>query len=162
MSNTTDCKIFGSFLTASQEQHSLVFADTKLQTLDRRVGSRNLLFHKELFEQSLDDWEGKPVVHDRMHWTLAEAINTSSVLYRVTEDKKYADDYAMFLEYLEEKVHDKVNGSWFHQLDQENKLLNTVWPGKSDIYHALQSMIIPYSMVSISIAKAVFNKTVLK
>ena len=23
------------------------------------------------------DWDGKPVVHDRMHWTLAEAINTS-------------------------------------------------------------------------------------
>lgn len=52
-------------MTASQEQHSLVFADTKLQTLDRRVGSRNLLFHKELFEQSLDDWEGKPVIYNR-------------------------------------------------------------------------------------------------
>jgi len=26
------------------------------------------------------DWEGNPVVHDRMHWTLAEAINTSAVL----------------------------------------------------------------------------------
>ena len=27
------------------------------------------------------DWNGKPCVHDRMHWTLAEAINTSAVLY---------------------------------------------------------------------------------
>ena len=26
------------------------------------------------------DWDGAPVVHDRMHWTLAEAINTSAVL----------------------------------------------------------------------------------
>ncbi len=33
------------------------------------------------------DWNGKPVVHDRMHWTLAEAINTSAVLYRVTEKR---------------------------------------------------------------------------
>ena len=40
------------------------------------------------------DWDGKPVVHDRMHWTLAEAINTSSVLYRVTGKQRYADDYA--------------------------------------------------------------------
>lgn len=23
------------------------------------------------------DWDGNPIVHDRMHWTLAEAINTS-------------------------------------------------------------------------------------
>lgn len=104
------------------------------------------------------DWEGKPVVHDRMHWTLAEAINTSSVLYRVTADEKYAKDYSMFLEYLEETVHDKVNGSWFHQLDHNNKLLGTVWPGKSDIYHALQATLIPYSDVSVSIASAINRK----
>lgn len=30
------------------------------------------------------DWNGIPVVHDRMHWTLAEAINTSACLYHVT------------------------------------------------------------------------------
>lgn len=101
------------------------------------------------------DWEGKPVVHDRMHWTLAEAINTSAVLYKLTDNQKYADDYAMFMDYLDSTVRDHVNGSWFHQLDSENKLIGTVWPGKSDIYHALQSTIIPYSDVRVSIAKAV-------
>lgn len=101
------------------------------------------------------DWEGRPVVHDRMHWTLAEAINTSAVLYRVTGREKYANDFSMFLEYLESKVHDKVNGSWFHQLDSGNKLLNTVWPGKSDIYHALQATLIVYNKVDTSIAASV-------
>lgn len=105
------------------------------------------------------DWEGKPVVHDRMHWTLAEAINTSSVLFRVTGNEKYAKDYSMFLNYLEEKVHDRVNGSWFHQLDKDNNLMGTVWPGKSDIYHALQATLIPYSSVDVSIAAAVKAKT---
>lgn len=106
------------------------------------------------------DWEGRPVVHDRMHWTLAEAINTSAVLYRVTKDSKYADDYAMFLEYLEDKVHDKVNGSWFHQLDQNNTPIGTVWPGKSDLYHAFQATLIPYSDVAVSIGKAVRERAV--
>lgn len=101
------------------------------------------------------DWTGKPVVHDRMHWTLAEAINTSAVLFRVTDNDKYADDYACFMQYLEEKVHDKVNGSWFHQLNEKNEVIGTVWPGKSDIYHALQATLIPYMPVNISIAKAV-------
>ena len=68
------------------------------------------------------DWNGKPIVHDRMHWTLAEAINTSAVLYRVTGREKYKEDYAQFMEYLDEKVLDHVNGSWFHQLDWENHL----------------------------------------
>lgn len=104
------------------------------------------------------DWEGKPVVHDRMHWTLAEAINTSAVLYRTTGKEKYANDYSMFMEYLEDKVHDKVNGSWYHQLDEKNNLLDTVWPGKSDIYHALQATLIPYAKVDVSIAKYVCDR----
>lgn len=101
------------------------------------------------------DWEGKPCVHDRMHWTLAEAINTSAVLYRVTGKQQYADVYAEFMKYLDETVLDHVNGSWFHQLDQNNQLIGTVWPGKSDIYHALQAMLIPYRSVDLSIACAV-------
>ena len=102
------------------------------------------------------NWEGKPIVHDRMHWTLAEAINTSAVLYRVTGNEKYKNDYAKFMEYLDEKVLDHKNGSWFHQLDRNNNLLGTVWPGKSDLYHALQAMMIPYNeLVGISIATAI-------
>ena len=101
------------------------------------------------------DWEGKPVVHDRMHWTLAEAINTSSVLWHVTGEQRYADDYARFMQYLDEKVLDHVNGSWFHQLDQNNNVIGTVWPGKSDLYHALQATLIPYHTADLSIAPAV-------
>lgn len=101
------------------------------------------------------DWDGKPVVHDRMHWTLAEAVNTSSVLYHVTGKQAYADNYAAFMRYLDEKVLDHVNGSWFHQLDQNNQVIGTVWPGKSDLYHATQATLIPYYIPSLSIAPAV-------
>lgn len=103
------------------------------------------------------DWEGKPVVHDRMHWTLAEAINTSGVLYHVTGKEKYAADFGEFMEYLDEKVLDHVNGSWYHQLNQNNEVIGTVWPGKSDIYHALQATLIPYYAADASIALAVKN-----
>jgi mannose/cellobiose epimerase-like protein (N-acyl-D-glucosamine 2-epimerase family) len=101
------------------------------------------------------DWKGQPIVHDRMHWTLAEAVNTSAVLYRITGNKKYAEDYALFMEYLDTTVVDPENGSWFHQLDAHNQLMGTVWPGKSDIYHALQSTLIPYGDVTVSVASAV-------
>ena len=104
------------------------------------------------------DWNGKPVVHDRMHWTLAEAINTSAALYQVTGKEKYAKDYAAFMKYLDEVVMDHENGSWFHQLDEQNHLKRTVWPGKSDLYHALQSTLIPYHKADTSIAPAVKKK----
>lgn len=100
-------------------------------------------------------WDGKPIVHERMHWTLAEAINTAAVLYRVTKKEEYAAAYGEFMEYLDEKVLDHVNGSWFHQLDRDNKVSGTVWPGKCDIYHALQATLIPYYAPEVSIALAV-------
>ncbi len=103
-------------------------------------------------------WDGVPIVHERMHWTLAEAINTAAVLYRVTKKEEYADAYAEFMEYLDEKVLDHVNGSWFHQLDRDNKVSGTVWPGKCDIYHALQATLIPYYAPEASIALAVKNQ----
>ena len=46
------------------------------------------------------DWNGKPVVTDRMHWTLAESVNT--------------DWYAIFWKYIDEYLIDHENGSWFH------------------------------------------------
>lgn len=98
------------------------------------------------------DWNGNPIVHDRMHWTLAEAINTSAVLFQVTGKQKYADWYAEFMQYLDEVVWDRENGSWFHQLDATNCVLDTVWPGKSDLYHAVQATLIPYSCVDVSVA----------
>ncbi len=103
------------------------------------------------------DWNGRPVVHDRMHWTLAEAINTAATLYRVTGRLLYRDYYGWFMQYLDEVVMDHENGSWFHQLDRDNKVMTSVWPGKSDLYHALQSTLIPYLPVGVSIAKAVHD-----
>lgn len=125
---------------------------------------------EELFHRAVEDawnadgapgicyttgWDGKPIVHERMHWTLAEGINTAAVLYRVTKKQEYADIYAAFMQYLDEKVLDHVNGSWFHQMDQNNQVSGTVWPGKPDIYHALQATLIPYYAADVSIALAV-------
>ena len=137
---------------------------------ERQEGQKYIDAAEKLYRRAIDDawncdgdrgivyttdWEGNPVVHDRMHWTLAEAINTSAVLYRVTGKQEYANDYAEFMKYLDEIVLDHVNGSWYHQLDRKNQLMGTVWPGKSDIYHALQAVLIPYSKIDTSIALAV-------
>ena len=90
-----------------------------------------------------------------MHWTLAEGINTSAVLYRATGKQAYADQFAKFIEYMDACVLDHEHGSWYHQLDRNNQVLDTVWPGKSDLYHALQSTLIPYYSPALSIAPAV-------
>ncbi len=103
------------------------------------------------------DWEGNPIVHDRMHWALCEGINTAAVLWKLTKKQKYADYYEEFLKYADEKVIDHVNGSWFHQLDRENNVIGTVWPGKNDIYHAVQATVIPIYGAEQSIVPAIIN-----
>lgn len=103
------------------------------------------------------DWNGEPVVTDRMHWTLAEALNTSATLYKVTGKEEYRERYAEFAQYVDEHLIDHDGGSWFHQLDQDNKVIGTVWPGKSDVYHAFQSTLVPFLDPAVSIATAVRN-----
>lgn len=100
------------------------------------------------------DWSGRPVTHDRMHWTLAEGIAAAACLYAATGKREYADWYARFLEYLDTSVRDHENGSWYHQLDEHNQPASSVWPGKPDIYHALQASLIPLYTPDKSIASA--------
>lgn len=101
------------------------------------------------------DWQGRPIVHDRMHWTVAEGINAAATLYQVTGRDFFRSWYATFVRYVDEHLADHVNGSWWHQLDEHNQVLRTVWPGKSDLYHAFQSTLIPFNDPALSIAPAV-------
>lgn len=100
------------------------------------------------------DWNGKPVVTDRMHWTLAESLNTSATLLAATGKEEYRDWYATFAQYVDEHVIDHKGGSWFHQLDKDNNVIGTVWPGKSDLYHATQCTLIPRLDPAVSVAPA--------
>ncbi|RSX49529.1 AGE family epimerase/isomerase [Bifidobacterium callimiconis] len=100
------------------------------------------------------DWDGNPVVTDRMHWTLAESVNTSATLAKVTGKQVYKDWYAKFWQYIDEHLVDHDKGSWFHQLDKDNNVLDTVWPGKSDLYHATQCTLIPLLDPAVSVAPA--------
>ena len=100
------------------------------------------------------DWNGKPVVTDRMHWTLAESVNTSATLATVTGKQVYKDWYATFWKYIDEYLIDHENGSWFHQLNKDNEVIGTVWPGKSDLYHATQCTLIPRLDPAVSVAPA--------
>lgn len=101
------------------------------------------------------DWQGRPVVTDRMHWTLAEGIDAAATLAKVTGRGVYRDWYARFWGYADDCVIDHELGSWFHQLDGRNRVVGTVWPGKSDVYHAFQATLIPRLDPAVSVASGV-------
>ena len=89
------------------------------------------------------DWHGTPVVRDRMHWVGAEAIGAAAALHRRTGEAHYAALYQRFWDYTARFVIDHRHGSWHHQLDPTNRPIDTVWPGKADLYHAVQATLLP-------------------
>lgn len=44
-------------------------------------------------------------------------------------------------------------------LDKDNHVIGTVWPGKSDLYHALQCTFIPRLNPAVSVAPALMQAT---
>ncbi len=137
-----DCEEQKTFLDASENLYKRAVADAW-----NSDGAPGIVY--------TTDWEGRPVVHGRMHWVICEAVNTAASLYQLTGAQQYADDYAAFMEYIDAKVLDHVNGSWFHELDQENHVSDKVWPGKPDLYHAAQATLIPLYGAALSICPAV-------
>jgi sulfoquinovose isomerase len=101
------------------------------------------------------DWDGRPVVRDRMHWVAAEAIAAAAALNQVTGEARYAGRCREWWSYAETYLIDRQAGSWHHQLDVENRPTGTVWPGKPDLYHAVQATLIPRLPLAPGLAVAI-------
>ncbi|CAH0140805.1 AGE family epimerase/isomerase [Rhodococcoides fascians] len=85
------------------------------------------------------DWTGRPVVTERLHWVLCEAIAAAATLGRRTGEDRYDNDYRAWWDVAADSFVDLVDGSWHHELDADNRPAATVWSGKPDLYHAVQA-----------------------
>jgi len=89
-----------------------------------------------------------------MAWVVAEAISAAAALRIRTGDDRYADLLGTWWEYAERTLFDRTYGSWYQQLDANNHVIETVWPGKSDLYHAVQATLIPQLPLAPTLATA--------
>ncbi|GAB2674768.1 AGE family epimerase/isomerase [Saccharopolyspora gloriosae] len=89
------------------------------------------------------DFDGAPVVRNRLHWVIAESLATAWALHQATGDEQYARWFATWAEHAESHFVDRELGSWRHELDERNRPAATVWEGKPDLYHAYQATLLP-------------------
>jgi mannose/cellobiose epimerase-like protein (N-acyl-D-glucosamine 2-epimerase family) len=100
------------------------------------------------------DWDGAPVVHDRLHWVVTEGIGAAAALWQRTGAPGYEAAYRDWWRYAVDHLIDTERGSWRHQLDRHNQPAASVWSGKPDLYHAVQATLIPRLPLTPSLATA--------
>ena len=100
------------------------------------------------------DWEGAPVVTQRMHWVAAEGTATAAALYAATGEDGYAGWYETWWQHIADCFRDTTGGSWWHELSPANQPSHLTWQGKPDVYHAFQATLIPRLPLSPTLAAA--------
>jgi mannose/cellobiose epimerase-like protein (N-acyl-D-glucosamine 2-epimerase family) len=100
------------------------------------------------------DWENRPVVRHRLHWTHAEAAAAAAALLQRTGEEQYETWYRTFWEFNETLFIDREHGSWRHELNPRNQPSADIWPGKPDLYHAYQATLLPVLPLAQSLATA--------
>jgi sulfoquinovose isomerase len=85
-------------------------------------------------------WDGAPVITERLHWVVAEAIGAARVLGLATGRDEYAARSRDWWAYARMSFVDDVAGSWHHELDASGGPASSIWQGKPDVYHALQAI----------------------
>ncbi len=100
------------------------------------------------------DFDGRPVVRQRMHWVAAEAVNAAAAVHRVTGDARHLALYRTWWDHIATDVLDQAGGSWWHELDPGLRPSGVTWPGKPDVYHAVQATLLPRLPSAPSLATA--------
>jgi mannose/cellobiose epimerase-like protein (N-acyl-D-glucosamine 2-epimerase family) len=100
------------------------------------------------------DLDGRPVVEDRLHWVVCEAIGAAATLHAVTGDAEYERWHRRLWRFASEHLLDRERGSWHHELDAGLRPGARTWSGKPDVYHAFQATLIPRLPLRPSLAGA--------
>jgi sulfoquinovose isomerase len=89
------------------------------------------------------DWQDRPVVDARLFWVMAEAVLAADAVARRHTDDTAAALRRTWWAAIDRYFVDRINGSWWHELDASGIPAHQVWTGKPDVYHAYQATLMP-------------------
>lgn len=98
------------------------------------------------------DWSGEPVVHERFHWVLAEAVAAADTLARRTDGAVGAAEAQAWWDAIDGHFVDRTHGSWHHELGDDLAVSTRTWSGKPDAYHIVNAMLLPDAPLSPTLA----------
>lgn len=111
-----------------------------------------------LFRQAVTDgWDGQsggfyytldyanaPLIRDRLWWPCCEAVAAAAFLGEHSSDPAFYEEwYRRVWDWMAQFLADPVHGGWYPELDDSLSPRPRFFTGKPDIYHLLQSFLIP-------------------
>ena len=100
------------------------------------------------------DWDGNPVVRERFHWVMAEAVAAADAVARRTNGSVGPEEENRWYRAIDDHFVDPETGSWHHELDDRLRVSTRTWPGKPDAYHIVNAMLFPDAPLAPTLATA--------
>ncbi|WP_296097331.1 AGE family epimerase/isomerase [uncultured Agrobacterium sp.] len=105
------------------------------------------------------DWDNTPAKTEKLWWPMCEAAGAAHFLNEhLPADEFYEDSYRRIWSTIANNFLDHQFGGWHEELTEELVPANTLFPGKGDIYHALQACLIPLFPADGSLTKVIAEK----
>jgi sulfoquinovose isomerase len=102
------------------------------------------------------DWNDNPDKTAKLWWPMCEAAGAAHFLNEnLPADEFYEDSYRRIWSTIANNFIDHDNGGWHEELTEDLVPAHTLFPGKGDIYHALQACLIPLFPATGSLTKVI-------
>ncbi|MEO6473416.1 MAG: AGE family epimerase/isomerase [Aeromicrobium sp.] len=89
------------------------------------------------------DWTGRPVVAERFHWVMAEAILAADALARATGNFRFEALASRWWQEVDTYFVDNKSGSWHHELSPTMGPSSRTWSGQPDAFHIMNALTLP-------------------
>lgn len=90
------------------------------------------------------DWHDNPAKTNKLWWPMCEGAAAAHFLNEhLPSDPFYEDSYRLIWGAIANRFIDHRNGGWHEELTEDLLPAHTLFPGKGDLYHALQACLIP-------------------
>ncbi|MGF0538645.1 AGE family epimerase/isomerase [Agrobacterium sp. ES01] len=101
------------------------------------------------------DWENRPDKRFKLWWPLCEGAAAAHFLNEHSPSAFHEESYRQIWGFINRYSLDHPLGGWHEELTEDLKPSNTLFPGKGDIYHALQACLIPLYPATGSLTKVI-------
>jgi mannose/cellobiose epimerase-like protein (N-acyl-D-glucosamine 2-epimerase family) len=89
------------------------------------------------------DWQDRPLRRMKLWWPVCEGIGAAHFLYQQRRDPAHEAAYRRLWGVVSRAFLDPATGGWQEECAEDLSPAFTLFPGKGDIYHALQACLIP-------------------